>query len=472
MKLGSLFDGIGGALLCARLSCIEPVWASEIEPFPVKVTRHHFPEVKHYGDITQMNGAKIEPVDIIVGGSPCQDLSVAGKRVGLEGKRSGLFMEMIRVIKEMRVATNNEYPRYMVWENVPGAFSSNGGEDFRAVLEETAKIAEETISIPRPPEWRNAGSVLGDDFSISWRTIDAQYWGVPQRRRRIYLVADFGGQSAPEILFESEGLSGHFASGREKGQGIAEDAERCVNSAGFKGNQGSKAGGIGFEAECAPTVLAGQEGHVVCFEPRSQDGVPRISNDGLSPTPNTAQGGQRQTAVCYGIGGYNSEGMKSSNPHSGIYKADTSRTIDQNGGNPACNQGGIAVVANCFDAYQHHNWRECDKFGPLTTGVGRVRGDTPLVAFGESGYGDYVQNRISTVKAAGGVLGGGSETFIAQKQVRRLTPLECERLQGFPDDYTNIPGASDSARYKALGNSFAIPNVYFVISKIKEANND
>ena len=171
--------------------------------------------MKHYGNICKINGAEVEPVDVIIGGSPCQDLSVAGKRAGLDGERSGLFMEQIRIIKEMRDATSNvggyrcAKPRYMVWENVPGAFSSNKGEDFRIVLEETAKIADETAIIPRPDrgKWTNAGAIMGDGWSIAWRVFDAQFWGVPQRRRRIALVADFGGQSAPEILFKRQGLS-------------------------------------------------------------------------------------------------------------------------------------------------------------------------------------------------------------------------------------------------------------------------
>ena len=160
--------------------------------------------MNHLLNICNINGAEVEPVGVIIGGSPCQDLSVAGKRAGLDGERSGLFMEQIRIIKEMRDATNGISPRYMVWENVPGAFSSNKGEDFRIVLEETAKIADETAIIPRPDKgkWTNAGAIMGDGWSIAWRVFDAQFWGVPQRRRRIALVADFGGQSAPEILFE------------------------------------------------------------------------------------------------------------------------------------------------------------------------------------------------------------------------------------------------------------------------------
>ena len=187
--------------------------------------------MRHLGDICKINGAEIEPVDVITGGSPCQDLSVAGKRAGLQGERSGLFMEQVRIIREMRQATNGVYPRIMVWENVPGAFSSNKGEDFRAVLEETAKIADETAVIPRPPDkWTTAGCIMGDQWSIAWRVLDAQFWGVPQRRRRIALVADFGGQSAPEILFKSDSVSGHFAESGTEREGVAADAERGVGT--------------------------------------------------------------------------------------------------------------------------------------------------------------------------------------------------------------------------------------------------
>jgi DNA (cytosine-5)-methyltransferase 1 len=212
MKLGSLFDGIGGFPLSATYCGIEPVWASEIEPAPVSITKRNFPKMKHLGDITKINGAEVEPVDIITFGSPCQDLSVAGKRAGLkhedkgddETTRSGLFMEAVRIIKEMRVATNEVYPTVAVWENVPGAFSSNKGEDFQTVLEEICKVKDSNAVVPRPEKgkWADAGYIVADGFSIAWRILDAQFWGVPQRRRRIYLVADFAGQRAAEILFE------------------------------------------------------------------------------------------------------------------------------------------------------------------------------------------------------------------------------------------------------------------------------
>lgn len=221
ITLGSLFDGIGGFPLAAVRNGITPVWASEIEAFPIKVTRKRFPDMIHVGDITKLNGAELHPVDIICGGSPCQDLSVAGARAGLAGERSGLFMEQIRIVKEMREAERSRgrpaLPRFMVWENVPGAFSSGSpkGEDFRIVLEETLRVADPAISIPRPPGgvWHAAGCIMGEPFSLCWRCLDAQYWGVPQRRKRIFLVADFGGQSAPEILFEHQSLPGDLAAG-------------------------------------------------------------------------------------------------------------------------------------------------------------------------------------------------------------------------------------------------------------------
>ena len=201
LTLGSLFDGSGGFPLAGLLSGITPVWASEIEPFPIRVTTKRLPFMKHYGDISAMDGAEIEPVDIITFGSPCQDMSVAGKRDGLDGSRSGLFYEAIRIVKEMRCATNGKYPRYIVWENVPGAFSSNKGEDFRCVLESVCTVKGKTVAAPRPAKWQPAGQIMADSFSVAWRVLDAQYWGVPQRRKRIFLVADFAGWSAPKILF-------------------------------------------------------------------------------------------------------------------------------------------------------------------------------------------------------------------------------------------------------------------------------
>lgn len=229
MKLGSLFDGSGGFPLAATMCGIIPVWASEVEPYPIAVTRSRFPKMRHLGDVSKVNGAEIEPVDIITFGSPCQDLSVAGKRAGInDGTRSGLFLEAIRIIKEMRESTGGMYPTFALWENVPGAFSSNGGEDFRTVLQEFVKIKEPSAVMSPVPAggWAYADSYMGDGWSLAYRTLDAQYWGVPQRRRRIYLVADFGGQRAGEILFKRQGLRGYFTESGTPWKGTAADAER------------------------------------------------------------------------------------------------------------------------------------------------------------------------------------------------------------------------------------------------------
>ena len=242
MTMGSLFDGIGGFPLAAVRNGITSVWASEIEAFPIEVTKIRFPEMLHVGDITKLDGAKLPPVDVICGGSPCQDLSVAGQRRGLAGERSGLFMEQTRIAKEMRKAdgergipTHLVRPRYLVWENVPGAFSSAEGEDFRAVIEEIVRIKYSACDVPRPESgrWESAGAVLlGDEFSLAWRVMDAQFWGVAQRRRRIFLVADFGGTTAPEILFKQDGLFGDIAQSGGPWQGTAAPAEGCPDDTG------------------------------------------------------------------------------------------------------------------------------------------------------------------------------------------------------------------------------------------------
>ena len=232
LTLGSLFDGSGGFPLGGLLSGITPVWASEIEPFPIRVTTKRLPFMKHYGDVSKLDGAKIEPVDIITFGSPCQDMSIAGRREGLDGSRSSLFYETVRIVKEMRYATNGKYPRFIVWENVPGAFSSNKGADFQSVLEEICSVKGYEIHTTRPEKWPKAGEIVADDFSLAWRVFDAQYWGVPQRRKRIYLVADFRGTGAGKILFESEGVSGYSAEGFRTWQGSAGAFENSAGAAG------------------------------------------------------------------------------------------------------------------------------------------------------------------------------------------------------------------------------------------------
>ena len=283
MKLGSLFDGSGGFPLAGSMCGIEPVWASEIEPFPIRVTHKRFPHMKHIGNVCDINGADIEPVDIICGGPPCQGLSLAGLRKGLDDNRSVLFYQMPRIVKEMREATNDKYPRYIVYENVVGAFSSNKGNDFRCVLEEFCRIKEPSVSIPRPKKWEPAGYIRGTGYSVAWRVYDAQYWGMavidpegnlvkrgtPQRRKRIYLVVDLSGERADKILFEPKGMSRYFNQSEESWKGnptAAKDgigrssnigADRAI---AFMGGQGSKAGSLGCSSDVYPTIRAAQSG--------------------------------------------------------------------------------------------------------------------------------------------------------------------------------------------------------------------
>lgn len=293
--------------------------------------------MKHLGDITKISGYDAPPVNVVIGGSPCQDLSVAGKRAGLAGQRSGLFMEQIRIIKEMRKADADRgrtgksiRPRYMVWENVPGAFSSNKGADFGAVLQETIRVVCEKVpDIPMPNGgWPTAGCLVGmeGNWSVAWRVLDAQFWGVPQRRRRISLIADFGGCTAPEILFEREGVPGNTQTGGKTEQ----SSSPC-------------AGGSVENSSENPDVKSS----AFCIQGNSID---RSENTGCggkgwtedkSYTLNTVD---RPAVAAFGISSFASNSMKSGNPNSGIYAADTSRTLDLNGGNPACNQGGIAIV--------------------------------------------------------------------------------------------------------------------------------
>ena len=622
--------------------------------------------MKHLGDITKISGYEVPVVDCVIGGSPCQDLSVAGKRAGLAGARSGLYMDQIRVIKEMRENDRNNgrsgvdiRPRYMVWENVPGAFSSNKGRDFAAVLEETIRIAEPEAPDIHVPEkgWPTAGCYMDEDgnFSVAWRVLDAQFWGtsdkpLPQRRRRIALVADFGGLSAPEILFVRESVSGHTEPGEPKRKGTAGPAEgstggagkspvnesasfypqmkaesqcfridetcntlvnginpglqnalcyavdqggksgansyedvsptlTCTHdgapavdyvAAGFKGLNSAKARSDGYEYEKAPCLSANKHDACVCVKTYDARG----NGDGENVNTLTGDHNRRisdystvvveSATVVYGISPYHSNGMKSGNPHSGIYEAETARTLDAlQCGYPACNQGGMAVVQplciemtstkntvvedgicptltarmgtggnqvntvmrsvaepHLMDAYQHHGYREGDTCGTLTAGQNNsVRGDTPLVVTGvdcaqyiDTSHADdviRVDDVVAPLQArdykggknvvvAGVDCRNGSEhlelfpTLQAKPNggqslnysgavrvrhiVRRLTPLECERLQGFPDGWTDIGDwidskgkkhkAADSPRYKALGNSIALPPWKWVLKRL------
>ena len=286
LTLGSLFDGSGGFPLGGILTGIEPKWSSEIEPFPILVTHRRLPGVKHYGDVSTLNGAELPPVDIITFGSPCQDLSIAGKRAGIhDGDRSNLFFQAIRIIKEMRDATNGKYPRYCVWENVPGAFSSNGGNDFKAVLEAVIGVKEKGIEVPAPENhrWAKSDVYLGDGWSVAYRVFDAQYWGVPQRRARIYLVADFDGASAGEVLFKSEGVSGYTPQGFRAWQGTARGAEEGTGETGGRSDAG---------------------GGTLCLNPQGNSGVGITEDKALALV---AQDHGNHPAVLHAVGidGYN-----------------------------------------------------------------------------------------------------------------------------------------------------------------------
>lgn len=428
LTLGSLFSGSGGFELGAVLAGIKPIWNSDIEPFAIRVTTKRFPDVKHYGDVSTLNGAELEPVDVITFGSPCQDLSIAGKRAGIQdGERSNLFFQAIRIIREMREATHGEKPRYAVWENVPGAFTSNGGEDFKAVLEAIIGVIEEKApSVPSPEQgrWPPADLLVGDGWSVAYRVLDAQYWGVPQRRKRIFLVADFAGDSAPKVLFDSEGMSGYShesfrawqraASGAEAGAGEAGRGIPVINP------QGSS--GITITEDVTATLIAQDHGHhpAVLGEPLKAAGFLTESSatahtigyeEEMSPT---LRAGNVPGALAlekeptertpFGIGSYSSEAWKSENPRAGIYEAETSRTLDQSGGSPVPNQGGMAIVETYAMTTGYYTQVEEEKAPPL---LARDYKDPAVVNDRKDSSAEY--------------------------RVRRLTPTECARLQGFPD---------------------------------------
>lgn len=469
LTLGSLFDGSGGFPLAAFLCGITPLWASEMEPFPIRVTQKNLPKVKHLGDIRSIKGDEIPPVDMITFGSPCQDLSIAGKREGLEGSRSNLFYEAIRIIKEMRYKTNGKKPRYILWENVLGAFSSHGGEDFRSVLEQIGSVKTENLSIPRPKKWKKTGEVLGGDHSICWRVLDAKYFGVPQRRRRIFLIADFNGGRSREILFESKSLSRYSASCEEKGEADTSAVKTCSRETICVNDQGGER--MDFYEEESGTLKAkgGHPPHV--FENHGQDARYKGPID-ESPTllSNLGRGGNNQPLVTYDIR-QTSENTK--NERHNIYECKTSRTIDTSGNTPTRNQGGLAIVEDIYNMSKNSHFTRAEK-----------NVTSPLVAT------DYKDPPL-----------------IYKKYVRRLTPKECGRLQGFPDDWcedleieqptqndlvfwrkvfdedAEIKGLkkrktdhqiikwlqspqTDSAEYKMWGNGIALPCVLYIFKRL------
>lgn len=527
----SLFDGSGGFPLAAAMCGITPIAASEVEPYPIAVTKSRFPTMRHLGDVSKIDGGKIEPVDIITFGSPCQDMSVAGKRTGIKHKgkgdeettRSGLFMEAVRIIKEMREATNGRYPAFAVWENVHGAFSSNKGEDFRLVLDELIKIVEpEAPPVPMPDKgWPYADIYMGNGWSIAYRTFDARYWGVPQKRRRIYLVADFGGRRAAEILFKREGLRGHFTEGGTPRKGTSADVAGgagihdskviafigCViRTAGFKAGQGAQARGIGWEEEKTPTLAAEAGGNSIPSVCVAYDA--RGNGNGEIAATITGDHENRitdyTTIVCL-----------------------QGNIVDRNAKQNGC--GVCENISHTLNAVDHHavayaigngqaHQLSCvNQVGALDCMHDQkcVLVPAPKVFGVNCRNGKEYADLYPTLQAKpnGGQSLNFSGAVRVQHIVRRLTPTECARLQGFPDlwghldkledmtdeDYafwlevrnTNaaINGKAvkqytkaqmlkwynglhtDSAEYKMWGNGIALPCALYVMQGIEEVHN-
>lgn len=437
--------------------------------------------MKHLGDITKISGYDAPPVDVIIGGSPCQDLSVAGKRAGLNGERSGLFMEQIRIIKEMREASAKNgadeiKPRYMVWENVIGVFSSNGCEDFRAVLEETVRVVDERAIIPRPPrgKWQTCGCIVGNGYSLAWRVLDAQFWGVPQRRRRIALIADFGGGSAPEILFIRKSVCGSASTSEETRKGTAAAVKKDVGEAiGFNYLMGSKAGSVGAAIEQSGTLKAGCDDAAVCFDITHANDVIRECGE-ISPTPQNRMGtGGNQVPICYAIdrAAFNQGGNAKYKPN--ISADGISQTLVSKGPGAVC----FCIQGNSID--------RADTAGCNGKGVKEdISYTLNTIDRHAVCYGVPLNFRPENMRPqeeiaptlCNGTAPGTHNGVINNYRVRRLTPLECERLQGFPDGWTDIGewtdgkgkkyDSSDSTRYKALGNSIALPPWRWVLKRL------
>lgn len=533
IKLGSLFDGSGGFPLAACLCGITPVWASEIEPYPIAVTRSRFPKMKHLGNISTINGAEIEPVDVITFGSPCQDLSVAGKRAGLkheangdaETTRSGLFMEAIRIITEMREATNGVYPRFAIWENVPGAFSSNKGRDFRIVLEEFIKIVEPEAVMPGVPSkgWPRADCYRGNGWSLAYRTLDAQYWGVPQRRRRIYLVADFAGGCAGEILFERKGLRGYFTEGRTPRETVAGDSTDSVRATGHLclNDQGGSC--MSVSEGVAATLRAEMHGHPPCVVVLDST-AKRLIPYTLKIRSGCAGGGKGaliQTDKSATLSTLNDQYLfqpilsagfiADSGPktHGIGYELEKSLTI---------RAGGTCETVCCvWDARGNGD-------GVVSSTItgdheNRITDYTNVVCMQRNCIDKNAKQNGSGVKEdISFTLNTVDRHAVAYKLepkyiVRRLTPTECARLQGFPDTWGEIERKdeieddeylfwlnvrnthaaingkatknytkaqmlvwynklhTDSAEYKMWGNGIALPTALYVMQGIGDCLN-
>lgn len=546
ITLGSLFDGSGGFPLAGALNGIEPVWASEVEPYPIAVTRSRFPHMEHLGDVSKINGAEIEPVDVITFGSPCQDMSVAGKRAGLKHEnkgddkttRSGLFYEAIRIIREMREATDGRYPTFAIWENVPGAFSSNKGEDFRCVLEEFVRICDEKISVPRPANgrWNPAGEIVGDGFSVAWRTLDAQYWGVPQRRKRIYLVADFAGGRAGEILFEREGLRGHPAACGATEKGAAADAPgstgrirglECLNPWDCQSKRIYQPDGV---YPTLPAMDCGGANNQAVIYALQGNGIDRAETAGCNGrgwrehvcyTLNTID----RPAICFKSGqGSKARSIGASekvtltlgseaggNSVPSVCYPQVAGTLTAEADASPCIDRGQNVV--CYDARGNGDGAHV----PTLTGdhENRVTDYTAVTVYRSPKIGEYAADATTSTMAARDFKSPRDLIVERSKSprkyiIRRLTPLECCRLQGFPDGWGDLPEKenmadeefafwqavrdtyarinskatksytssallkwynklhTDSAEYKMWGNGIALPCAKFIMEGIAE----
>lgn len=530
MKMMSLFDGSGGFPLAAAICEIEPVYASEVEPYPIAVTRSRFPNMVHIGDVSKVHGWDLDPVDVITFGSPCQDMSIAGKRAGIknisagdeETTRSGLFLEAIRIIREMRGATNGRYPAFAVWENVPGAFSSNKGEDFRIVLQELVGLVEPEAVVPEVPKggWNYFDLWAGAGWSLAYRTFDAQYWGVPQRRRRIYLVLDLRGQRAGKVLFEPESLRGYPAPRREARKGTSANAERCIdvydnNCLTPWDNQARRIySADGIFPTLSSREKAGQNGQAVAIPinmmiatrhnalgERTGLGIGNIGD------PQFTISAAHEHAVCIKI----AAGFKAGQSSGGIgYQKECAATLSaqSSGTEPSvC----ICIQGNCIDqsdtaGCNGAGWKKDCCYTPNTI-------DRPAVAYTMQRFADYKENNVSSSLKARDNKGATDLIVGCVKYryiVRRLTPTECARLQGFPDwwgypnrkeDFTEdeyrfwldvrnthaiINGRSkkqytkeqmlswynklhtDSSEYKMWGNGIALPNALYVMMGIRK----
>ena len=453
MKLGSLFDGSGTCPLAASAVGIIPAWASEIEPFPKAVTQSRFPKMVHLGDITNINGAEIEPVDVITFGSPCQNLSIAGNGKGLAGQESSLFFEAVRVIQEMRCATNGRFPQIVIWENVYGAFSSTQGEDFRTVIETLWKICEGNDSVPRYAEdkqgrqkWPHTGFVLGDHSSIAWRGLDAQGWGVPQRRKRVFVVLDLGGQCAGRILFEREGLRRDFKKVRRTGETIRPASE----------------------------TSPAEYHRVYAVENHAQDSRVSLSPDNTVQTlaGRMGTGGGNVPLVlvpCFGQASYDE-----------YAPTEQAVTLKATGGNYG--GGTETLVLEPIGADFYNQAITGNVTSTLRAAAQKGVDGTPCVIIPytlkirsgceSGGEGALIQEDKSATLSC-----NNDQTFFVPTQTengeviylaRKLTPTECASLQGFEKDWCALVPHKDSAEYKMWGNGMAFPCMLYIMEGVQE----